>query len=134
MDTLVQSPPASSKAATVTGWIITALVTLFLLMDGVMKIVKPKFVVEKTVELGYAEAVILPLGVVLTLSSLLYAIPRTAVLGAILLTGYLGGAVDANLHARQGPFPLCFAIVTGLLVWLGLFLREPRVRALVPLA
>jgi DoxX-like family len=135
MDTLTQSSPtAPSKAALWTGRVITALVGLFLLFDGVMKLVRPRSVVEATVKAGYAESVILPLGIVLTVSTILYLIPRTAVLGAILLTGYLGGAVDANVRGSQGPFFILLPAIFGVLVWLGLYLRDPRLRALTPIA
>src|SRR5688500_18931104 len=82
------------------GRIVGSLPALFMLLDAVMKLVKPAFVVEATVQLGYLEAVIVPLGVVLAASTILYLIPRTAILGAILLTGYLGGAVAT--HVRVG--------------------------------
>jgi len=136
MDTLTQSSPAAapSKAALWTGRIITALVGLFLLFDGVMKLVKPRSVVEATVKAGYAESVILPLGIVLTASTILYFIPRTAILGAILLTGYLGGAVDVNVRGGQGAFFILLPAIFGVLVWLGLYLRDPRLRALTPIA
>lgn len=115
------------------GRIISALPALFLLMDAVMKLVKPAFVVEATVKMGYPESVILPLGIVLLASTVLYLIPRTAILGAILLTGYLGGAVDAHVRAGEGPFPILFPVLFGVLLWLGLYLRDAQLRALIPL-
>src|SRR3979490_1513878 len=84
--------PAVSKARVWTGRVMSGLPALFLFADGAMKLGKPEFVVKATVELGYTETVILPLGVVLLACTILYLIPWTAVLGAILLTGYLGGA------------------------------------------
>ncbi|MCM3871895.1 MAG: DoxX family protein [Pyrinomonadaceae bacterium] len=122
-----------SKGALWAGIIISALPALFLLMDGIMKLFKPAFVVEGTVKLGYSEGVIVPLGIVLLISTILYLVPRTAVLGAILLTGYLGGAVDAHVHAGEGAFPILFPVVFGALLWLGLYLRDDRLRSLVPL-
>jgi hypothetical protein len=102
-------------------------------MDGIMKLTKPDFVVKATVEMGYPENVISGLGVVVLICVILYIIPKTAVLGAILLTGYLGGAVAT--HVRHGDpifshvlSPVYFAI----LLWGGLYLREPRLSALVP--
>src|SRR5215813_15167008 len=115
------------------GRIIGALPALFLLVDGAMKLVKPEVVVKTTVQLGYAETVILPLGVVLLTCTILYLIPQTAVLGAILLTGYLGGAVATQVRAGQGLFGILFPVVLGILPWRGLVLREARLRALVPL-
>jgi hypothetical protein len=84
------------------------------------------------VELGYAEAVVLHLGVVLVACTILYLIPQTAVLGAILLTGYLGGAVATHVRAGQGPFEILFPVVLGALLWGGLVLRDVRLRALLP--
>ena len=78
-----------------------------------------------------AESVILPIGIVLLVCTVLNVIPRTCVLGAILLTGYLGGAVATQLRVGAGPFPIVFPIILGVLIWLGLYLREDRLRALV---
>ena len=98
-----------------------------------MKLIKPAPVVEATVKLGYAESVIVPLGVVLLISTVLYLIPLTSVLGAIFLTGYLGGAVATHVRAAEGLFSIIFPITFGALLWLGLYLRDSRLRALVPL-
>ena len=125
-------PAPVSKSALWTGHVMSALPALFLLWDGVMKLVKPDFVVRPTVELGYSESVILPLGVVLLLSTILYLIPRTAGLGAILLTGYLGGAVATHVRAGHGPFEIFFPVVFGALLWGGLVLRDERWRSLLP--
>jgi hypothetical protein len=124
--------PPVSKGALWTGRVLSTLVGLFLLFDGVAKLFKPDWVVKPTVELGYKESAIIPLGIALTVSALLYLIPRTAVIGAILLTGYLGGAVDANVRADKGA-GLLFPVVFGVLVWLGILLRNPRLRAVLPL-
>ena len=102
-----------SKALLWTGWIMSALPALFLLVDGAMKLVKPDVVVKATVDLGYAESVIVPLGVVLLACTILYLIPPTAVLGAILLTGYLGGAVATHVRAGQGAFEILFPVIFG---------------------
>ena len=125
--------PTPSKAAFWAGRVLTGLFGLFLLADGAMKLVKPPFVVEATVKMGFSEDVIVPLGITLVACSVLYLVPLTSVLGAILLTGYLGGAVATHVHAGDGAFPVLFPVAIGALVWLGLFLREPRLRALVPL-
>jgi len=131
MQSDTQAAPVS-KAVLWTGYIMSALPTLFLLMDGVMKLMKPDFVVKATVQLGYAESVIYGLGIVLLTCTLLYLIPRTSVLGAILLTGYLGGAVASHLRAGDGLFPIFFPVVFGALLWGGLLLRDARLRALLP--
>jgi hypothetical protein len=112
---------------------MSALPALFLLVDGAMKLVKPELVVKATVELGYAETVILPLGVVLLACTILYLIPRTALLGAILLTGYLCGAVATQVRAGHGPFEILFPVLLGALLWGGLVLRDDRLRTLIPL-
>lgn len=115
------------------GRIVSWLPGLFLLLDGVAKLFKPAPVIEGTVKLGYSESVIIPLGIVLIVCTVLYLIPRTAVLGAILLTGYLGGAVATHVRAADGIFPVVFAVSFGALLWLGLYLRDARLRELVPL-
>src|SRR5438874_4946655 len=130
MHSATQTVPVS-KTRLWAGRIMSALPALFLLVDGAMKLVKPEPVVKATVELGYSEAVILPLGVVLLACTILYLIPRTAVLGAILLTGYLGGAVATHVHAGHGPFEILFPVVFGALLWGGLVLRDDRLRAAI---
>jgi DoxX-like protein len=115
-----------------TGRVVSGLVVLFLLFDGVMKLARPAFVVAATIELGYPERTIVPIGVLLLVGVALYVVPRTAVLGAIWLTGYLGGAIAT--HVRVGS-PLLgytlFPVYVGALLWGGLALRDARVRALV---
>ena len=124
---------AVSKGSLWTGRILGALSTLFLLMDGVMKLIKPAPVVEATVRLGYPESVIQSLGIVLLVCTILYAIPRTSILGAILLTGYLGGAVAANVRVGNPLFShTLFPVYVALLVWGGLYLRDRRLRGLIP--
>lgn len=126
-------PGPVSKKKLWAGRIISALPILFLLMDGVMKLMKPRIVVETTVLLGYPESVILPLGIVLLISTVLYLMPRTALLGAILLTGYLGGAVATHVRVGAGVFSVLFPVILGILIWFGLYLRDERLRALIPL-
>jgi hypothetical protein len=126
------APAAVSKGALWTGRVMSALPALFLLFDGAMKLVKPDFVVEATVRLGYPESVILPLGVVLLACTVLYLVPGTSVLGAILLTGYLGGAVATHVRHEDTPFEILFPVVFGALLWGGLVLRDRRLRSLVP--
>jgi hypothetical protein len=122
-----------SKNSKWAGYVVTALPVLFLLMDGVMKLFKPAFVVDATTQLGYQENTIVPLGVVLVTCTVLYLIPATCVLGAILLTGYLGGAVATHVRVEGGAFPILFPVIWGALVWGGLYLRDTRLRALIPL-
>ena len=129
----VETAPVA-KGRLWTGRVMTALPALFLFMDAVGKLAKPAAVVEGTIKLGYSESVLTGLGIVLLVCAILYVIPRTAVMGAILLTGYLGGAIAT--HVRVGA-PLfthaLFPVYVAVLVWGGLFLREPRLRALIPL-
>lgn len=122
-----------SRKALWAGWILSALPALFLLFDGGMKLFKPEFVVKATVQLGYPESVIVPLGIVLTACTVLYLIPRLAVLGAILLTGYLGGAVATHVRVGAGLFEILFPVIFGALLWGGLLLRDPQLRRCVPL-
>jgi len=121
----------SKKSSLWVGRILSALPVLFLLLDGVMKIVKPAFVVEATVQLGWPESVIVALGVVLIACTILYLIPRTAVLGAILLTGYLGGAVATHVRVGGPLFSILMPVILGVMLWGGLYLRDERVRSLV---
>jgi hypothetical protein len=114
------------------GRILTILAALFLLMDAVMKVVQAKVSVDGTVQLGYPASVVVPIGLILLVCTLLYIVPQTAALGAILLTGYLGGAVATNLRAGTPLFSnILFPVYVGLIVWGGLYLRDSRVRALV---
>ena len=96
----------------------------FLLMDGVMKLFKPPFVVQSSLQLGYAESTIVGIGVTLLVCSLLYVIPRTTVLGAIFLTGYLGGAVASNVRAGTPSFNIAFPLLFAVLIWAPLVLRN----------
>lgn len=106
---------------------------LFLLLDGGMKLFKPAVVVEATRQLGYPESAIAGIGIVLLASTLLYLIPRTAILGAVLLTGYLGGAVATHVRVGGPFFNIIFPVVFGALLWGGLWLQDRRLRELLPL-
>jgi hypothetical protein len=117
-----------SKTQLWAGRIISGLAALFLLWDGVMKLLKPAIVVKATRELGYPESDIVGIGVVLLAGTLLYLFPRTSILGAILLTGYLGGAIASQVRAEASWFNVVFALVFACLVWGGLWLRDVRVR------
>ena len=131
MESNIQPPVSRGKLWG--GRIMSWLPALFLLVDGVMKLFRPAVVVEATVKLGYTENVIVPLGIILTVCTILYLIPRTAVLGAILLTGYLGGAVATHVRVGEGLFPVSFPIIFGVLLWGGLYLRDNRLRTLIPI-
>ena len=122
-----------SKKLLWTGRVLSGLSAAFLLFDAAMKFVKPAPVLEATGRLGYPESVLVGLGVVLTVCTILYLIPRTSILGAILLTGYLGGAVSAHLRVGDGWFPTLFPVIFGMLLWGGLRLREERLSTLLPM-
>jgi hypothetical protein len=126
---------ASTSAARLwTGRVLSWLVAAFLLLDATMKLAKPAPVAEAFVRTGWPLALSIPLGVILLTSTVLYLIPRTAVLGAILLTGYLGGAVAANLRLEEPLFThTLFPVYFGLVIWVSLWLRDQRIRELVPL-
>jgi len=124
-----------SNKALWAGRILTGLVVAFLLLDGAIKLIPLDVVVQTSQELGIPVHLARTLGVLTLVGTILYAIPRTSVLGAILLTGYLGGAIYT--HVRAGS-PLLthtlFGVYLGLLIWGGLWLRDDRVRALIPFA
>jgi hypothetical protein len=124
-----------SKVVTYAGRTLSALAILFLLMDGAMKLFKPAFVVEATTRrLGYPESAIVGIGVTLLTCTALYILPRTRILGAILLTGYLGGAVASNVRAGTGWFNTLFPVSIAVVVWLGLGLRDEHLKHLLPLS
>jgi DoxX-like family len=116
-----------------TGRIMSALVVLFLLLDGVMKLVNPAPVVEGMTKLRYPLSLTSVIGIVLLVCVAVFAIPRTTVLGAIVLTGYLGGAVASQLRVGLPLFSNVLApVYIGVLIWGGLFVRDDRLRALIP--
>lgn len=121
------------RPATVAGWVVTALVSAFLLSDSLGKLLVIDPVREAMVVLGYPVEHSRTIGAVLLGCLVLYLIPRTAVLGALLTACYLGGAEAAQLRIDSPLFPMTFPVICGVLVWLGLWLRDERVRALLPL-
>ena len=125
----IQTTPVSKKKLWA-GRIVSALTVLMLLFSGVMKLIKPAAVVDEFARLGYTESVAVGIGILELCCTVVYLIPRTSLLGAILLTGYLGGATAT--HLRIGD-PFIWPVITGVLVWAGLFLRDDRLRALIPL-
>lgn len=129
----VRTNGAPSKAALWAGWIITVVVVLFLAFDGITKVIKDPHVLSAMADLVFPVSTIVAIGAVILFCTLLYAIPRTSVLGAILLTAHLGGAVAVQVRVGHPVFESSFPIIFGVLVWLGIYLREPRLRALVPI-
>ncbi|HZR57362.1 MAG TPA: DoxX family protein [Terriglobales bacterium] len=133
MQSATQTAPVSSKILWA-GRIVSGLVVLFMLFDGTIKVMRLAPAVEGTTRVGYPASVVLPLGIIVLICVALYVIPRTSVLGAILMTGYLGGAVATNVRVGNPLFGYILApVYVGVLLWLGLFLRDHRVRALLPL-
>ena len=108
------------------GAALTGLVVLFLAFDGITKVIRVTPVMEACQKMGISPNTAVGLGILLLACTALYLIPKTAIFGAILLTGYLGGAAAAHVIARGGLFPIAFAIGFGALAWAGLILREPR--------
>ncbi len=129
MQSGTQVAPVSKKRLWA-GRIISALVVLFLLLDGIIKLIKIAPVLHAFARLGYPESLSIGIGILLLVCTVVYAIPRTGVLGAILLTAYLGGATAT--HVRVGE-PFYFPGLFGVLVWAGLFLRDDRLPSLLPL-
>lgn len=119
-----------SKKVLWTGRIISGLLVLMLLASGVMKFIQPPGFPQEFAKLGWDVKFALGLGIVEILCALLYALPRTAVFGAILLTGYFGGAIATHVRIDDSFF---VPLLLGVLTWGGLFLREPRLRAILPI-
>jgi hypothetical protein len=129
---LEDGSPSYSRGLLWTGRVMSWLPGLLMVVDGVMKIAKPEPVVTQTVKIGIPESVIVPLGVVVTACAVLYLFPKTAVLGAILLTAYLGGAVETHVRLGDSWFNILFPVLFATLLWGGLVLRNQRVRSLLP--
>jgi hypothetical protein len=120
---------SGSKAIIWTGRVISALVVAGLVMSAVFKLMRPEQVVSEFGRLGWPDSLILALGIVELSCAVVYAIPQTAVLGAILLAGYLGGAIATHVRIEEQFVP---PLVMGVLAWVGLYLRDARLRALIP--
>ena len=117
-----------------TGRVLSALAAIFLLFDGVIHILRIAPVVEAFAQLGYPLGSAVPLGVIEVICVVLYLVPRTSVLGALLLTGYLGGAIATQLRVGAPLFSTTlFPVYVALLIWGGLYLRDERVRSVLPL-
>jgi hypothetical protein len=124
-------PIAVVKTTLWAGRIISAFAILFLAFDSVIKVFNLAPAVEATTQLGYAASLVVGLGIIELVCLLIYTVPRTAVLGAILLTGYLGGAIATQVRAGAPLFSVIFPLIIGALIWGGLFVRDERLRALI---
>jgi DoxX-like protein len=125
--------PARSKSATWGGWLMMAIPVLFLLFDGVVKLIPIAPVTESFGQLGWAVSLARGIGILELACLVVFVIPRTSVLGAVLLTGYLGGAVATHVRIGNPLFSnVLFPVYIGILIWGSLCLRDERVRALIP--
>lgn len=135
MDAVAYAHSKSSTRTVVIGRALSALPVIFLLLDAVMKLIRPLPVPvsEAAVKVGYAPSTMPVIGALLLFCTVIYAIPATSVLGAILLTGYLGGAVATHVRVADPLFShVLFPVYLGVLIWSGVFLRDQRLRELVP--
>lgn len=132
---LVQpSATAVSRGRIWTGRVIAGFATLFLLFDATMKFVRPAAVLQAFARTGWPPELSIPLGAILLTCTVLFVVPRTAVLGGLLLTGYLGGAVAANVRLENPLFShTLFPVYFGVLIWASLLLRDPRLVEILPL-
>lgn len=129
---LIQRRPTSKSLWA--GRIVSALVVLMLLADSVSKIIKAAPVLKAQAELGFPDSLTVCIGYILLICTFIYAIPRTSVLGAVLLTGFMGGGVAVKLRIDDSLFgQVLFPVYIGAMVWGGLLLREDRLRALIPI-
>lgn len=132
----LESPtPVISRRQVIAGRVLSTLAVLFLLFDAVGKLLRPVQVIEGTTQLGWPAGVILPLGILQVVLLLLYAIPRTSILGAVLWTGYLGGAIATHVRIGNPLFShILFPTYVAALLWGGLWLRDRRLRKLLPIS
>jgi hypothetical protein len=131
-DPLPNVTTSNSKTLIWVGRTVSTLVVLFCTFDGIMKVIKEPHVIAASSELGFSTNAMVLIGVLMLACAVLYAIPRTTILGAVLLTGYLGGAVVSNLRVGHPVFECIFPVIFGALAWGGIFVRDPRVRELIP--
>ena len=128
----METTNTSSKKMKITGWVLSILAILLLLADGFAKLIKPEPVIQATLQLGYPESTITTIGVLAIICAIIYAIPRSAFLGAILLTGFLGGAIATHFRINNPLFShTLFPVYILLFIWLGLYLRSPSLRKLL---
>ena len=134
MEASVQAAPPAAKIRLIAGWVMTGLVILFMAMDTAMKLLDLEPVRATMTQMGWPISLDRTLGVIQLACLVLYAVPRTAVLGAVLTTAYLGGAVASHLRLGDPLFShVLFGVYIGLLAWGGLWFRDERLRAMIPL-
>jgi hypothetical protein len=134
--TVADRPPETIKSQSMalqwTGRVLTGLTVLFMLFDAWGKFTKPSYVSDAFLRLGLPMSMSTTIGTLLLISTVLYAIPRTAVLGAVLLTGFLGGAISVQMRAGTTTFEQVFPVIFGILMWGGIYLRECGLRRVFP--
>ncbi|HLV85328.1 MAG TPA: DoxX family protein [Candidatus Sulfotelmatobacter sp.] len=123
---------ANSKAGLWAGRAISSILVLFLVFDGTMKVIKEAHVMAANAEIGYPPNSIPWIGALLLVCTVVYVIPRLSILGAILLTAYLGGAVATQVRVAHPVFDCLFPVVFGMLIWAGIFLRDAQLRQMIP--
>jgi len=127
----METTNTSSKKMKITGWVLSILAILLLLVDGFAKLIKPEPVVQATLQLGYPESTITTIGILVIICVIIYAIPKFSFLGAILLTGFLGGAIATHFRINNPLFShTLFPVYVLLFIWLGLYLRSASLRKL----
>ena len=128
----METTNTSSKKMKITGWVLSILAILLLLADGFAKLIKPEPVIQATLQLGYPESTITTIGILVIICAIIYAIPRSAFIGAILLTGFLGGAIATHFRINNPLFShTLFPVYILLFIWLGLYLRSASLRKLL---
>ena len=128
----METTNTSSKKMKITGWVLSILAILLLLADGFAKLIKPEPVIQATLQLGYPESTITTIGILVIICTIIYAIPRSAFIGAILLTGFLGGAIATHFRINNPLFShTLFPVYILLFIWLGLYLRSASLRKLL---
>ena len=133
--TTLPAPGSVGRGALWTGRVLSAVLVILLLLDATMKLIPLQIVTDGSASLGWPAdtTTVRTLGVILALATLLYAVPRTAILGAVILTGYMGGAIATHVRVSDPLFThTLFGVYLGVALWAGLWLRDPRLRALMP--
>lgn len=133
--TTLPAPGSIGRGALWTGRVLSAVLVILLLLDATMKLIPLQIVTDGSASLGWPAdtTTVRTLGVILALATLLYAVPRTAILGAVILTGYMGGAIATHVRVSDPLFThTLFGVYLGVALWAGLWLRDPRLRALMP--
>ena len=133
LDQPANETKTASRGLLWTGRVLSTLTVLFMLFDAFGKFMKPVRVLDACARLGIPTPQIFPIGVLLAVSTIIYAIPRSAVLGAVLLTGYLGGAVAIQMRAGSPTFETVFPVIFGVVLWAGVYLRECGLRRVFPI-